>query len=81
MSYKPFGCKLAEVGGQLKQVGKRKVKKYTLYHNHNHLFSITVIHKSGYRTCQYITINTVQIESLQYNTCNINNNNNNNLRL
>jgi len=37
-------------------------------HNHNLLFSIPVIHQSGCRTCQYITTNTVQNESLQYNT-------------
>ena len=43
-------------------------------HNHNHLFSIPDIHQSGYRNCQYITTNTVQNESLQYNTYNNNNN-------
>ena len=43
-----------------------------LNHNHNHLFSIPVIHQSGYRTCPYITTNTVQNESLQYNACNNN---------
>ena len=42
-------------------------------HNHNHLFSIPEIHQSGYRNCQYITTNTVQNESLQYNTYNNNN--------
>ena len=42
-------------------------------HNHNHLFSVPEIHQSGYRTCQYITTNTVQNESLQYNTYNNNN--------
>ena len=43
-------------------------------HNHDHLFSIPEIHQSGYRTCQYITTNTVQNEPLQYNTYNNNNN-------
>ena len=52
---------------------------YTLnMDNHNHLFSVPEIHQSGYGTCQYITTNTVQNESLQYNTYNNNNNNNNN---
>ena len=50
-------------------------------HNHNHLFSIPEIHQRGYKTCQYITTNTVQNESLQYNNiiiiivCNYNRNN------
>ena len=43
-------------------------------YNHNHLFSIPEIHQSGYRTFQYITTDTVQNESLQYNTYNNNNN-------
>ena len=42
-------------------------------HNHNHLFSIPEIHQRGYRTCQYITTNTVQNVSLKYNTYNNNN--------
>ena len=51
------------------------IKEHKCYnHNHNYLFSIPEIHQRGYRTCQYITTNTVQNESLQYNTYNNNNN-------
>jgi hypothetical protein len=52
---------------QMAEIHKWMCAVKVLYHNH--LFSIPEIHQSGYRTCQYITTNTVQNESLQYNMC------------
>ena len=54
--------------------GNNNVNEIFNHNNYNHLFSIPEIHQRGYRTCQYITTNTVQNESLQYNTYYNNNN-------
>jgi hypothetical protein len=60
----PSVCKLGKHENEAYKVLQILNEKHVHpFSPHIHLFSIPEIHKSGYRTCHYITIGTVQNES------------------